>query len=101
MSEVPGFKKTLDEMFEIHKKKNNDYAGKEDPFANFRMASKMGICDDETAILIRLTDKFSRLITLKNSKSGPKVMDEKFEDTLIDAANYLIIWKCLREQNKK
>jgi hypothetical protein len=98
---IPGFKETLDKMYEIHLAKNNDYAGEKDPYANFRMVEKLGICDIETGIMVRLCDKFSRLITLMNSKDGPKVTDEKLEDTMIDAANYLVIWKCYREQKKE
>ena len=96
---IKGFKETLDKMNEIHIAKNNDYAGDKDPFANFKMVEKLGICDVETGIMVRLCDKFSRLITLMDSEA--KVLDEKMEDTMLDAANYLVIWKCYREQKKK
>lgn len=92
---------TKDEYFEFHEdvlrrmtditlRKNADYAGNDDPFANFSQVEALGICSVEVGFLTRMTDKLSRLATFaKNGKL--EVLDESAEDTLIDLANYAIL----------
>jgi len=97
MSEIPGFKKTLDEKYKLHKAKNNDYAGVKDPYKNFRLCETLGVCSIEQGILVRISDKLSRVTTLL--KSDIKVKDEKITDTLLDMSNYIDILKCYLEHN--
>ncbi len=92
MSEIPGFKDILDEMYELHKKKNNDYSGQANPFKNFELCEQLGICSVQEGILVRMSDKMSRISTLKNSKG--KVKDESIRDTYVDLANYSVISIC-------
>jgi len=93
------FVESLDKMKEIHAQKNHDYAGEEDPFKNFRMCENMGLCSVETGIMVRMSDKMSRIANLLEKENAVK--DESITDTLIDLANYSIILKCYLEQKKE
>ena len=84
------FHKTLcNNARELSYKKNCDYAGKKglEPFANFVRCEQMGITTTVKGMLVRMTDKFSRLSTFSESGSF-EVADEKFEDTILDIINY-------------
>ena len=79
-------KKSLEKV----KAKNRDYAGGDDPFANFRLIEDLGVAKTELAIFTRMLDKVSRIASFL--KSGElKVKDEKVEDTLADLADYCTI----------
>jgi len=93
------FVESLDKMKEIHAQKNHDYAGEEDSFKNFRMCENMGLCSVETGIMVRMSDKMSRIANLLEKENAVK--DESITDTLIDLANYSIILKCYLEQKKE
>lgn len=83
----------------IAEKKNADYSGhNSNAFRNFMHVEEMGVASAEAGILVRLSDKFSRMANLL--KSDPKVVDEKLEDTIEDAINYLAILHALRESRK-
>lgn len=73
-------------------RKNHDYAGADGatPFRNFERCESLGICTTTAGFLVRMTDKFSRLVEF--SKSGVfAVRDEVLEDTMIDLINYAIL----------
>jgi len=76
---------------ETAKLKNADYSGSNiSAFKNFRLVEEAGLTSTEIGIGVRLTDKLSRMCTLlKGAK--PNVVDEKLEDTIEDAINYLAI----------
>lgn len=93
--------KTTNELLELHKflckhgrevmeKKNSDYANPSvsaDPFRNFQAFGAFGI-------LVRLSDKMARLRTfIEKTQAGKEmaVKDEGWEDTLVDAINYLVL----------
>lgn len=63
--------------------KNQDYGATSDIFRNFRRHGTIGI-------MVRLSDKLSRLETYIERGSF-MVGDEKLEDTVMDAINYLVI----------
>lgn len=90
----PRFRAILDEMNRIHEAKDHDYAG-EVPFSNFRKCESFGI-PAWKGVMVRLSDKWSRLCTLADTEA--KVKDEKFDDTLLDLANYAVICYILREE---
>lgn len=86
------------DMLDIMHAKNDDYAdadNSKDPFANFRLCERMGICSTERGILTRMSDKMQRLVNILDRPM--KVMDEAIDDTLQDLANYAIILKVYRE----
>ena len=92
---------TRDELLQHHKditedalilmeKKNHDYAGNNDPFANFLRVQHLGICTAEQGFLVRMADKLSRLSTYA-TVGKLEVKDEGVYDTLIDMINYSVL----------
>lgn len=82
---------------EIVGRKNDDYAGEDNPFRNFMSAEIVGVSPDR-AILVRVLDKLSRVSNLLGKQASVK--DEAIEDTLIDAINYLAILKAYLEDKQ-
>ena len=72
--------------------KNHDYAGHLglSPFANFQTSEALGVVSTEQGIMVRLLDKIKRLCTFLEAGEF-KVKDEKLDDTVQDAINYLVI----------
>ena len=68
--------------------KNKDYAENDSPFKNFRMSEQVGV-DPARAILVRISDKLSRISNLLDREA--EVKDERLEDSCIDAINYFAI----------
>ena len=92
----PKFYDLLEELRRLHSDKNHDYAGSSDPLRNFRKCNEMGI-DSFTGVMIRLTDKWSRLESFM--KQGVlKVKGESVVDTLKDNAVYSILAIILYEE---
>lgn len=91
---------TFGDCIETAKKKNQDYAGDADPFANFSKVETFGICSVETGILVRITDKMARISNLLSSDKDPAVIDESIDDTIMDAINYFAILKAYRESQQ-
>ncbi|MBT9130922.1 MAG: hypothetical protein DDT41_01218 [candidate division WS2 bacterium] len=82
----------------IVSKKNQDYTTDEDPLSNFKLAERVGVAPVVGGV-IRMSDKMSRIYEYCK-KWTTEVDDEKFEDTLIDLANYALITILLhREKN--
>jgi len=88
----------FEKALEIMISKNKDYAGKDDPFKNFEMSSIVGVTP-ERAILVRVTDKISRISNLLDKSND--VSDEKITDTIIDCMNYLNILKVYLENKNE
>lgn len=82
---------------EILKKKNSDYC-KNGPFDNFRVCEALQICSPEHGILIRMSDKLSRLSSI--FEKGAKVLDESEEDTIVDLINYAVLMAAMRREKK-
>ena len=80
-----------EKMIKITAAKNHDYAGfTENPFANFKVVEDCDIASVEQGFLTRIMDKISRVNSFV--KQGVcNVEEEKIEDTLLDAANYMIL----------
>lgn len=75
------FNEILKCMEEIHDQKNHDYG---DSFT--KSINEFG----EISAMIRISDKINRLKVLLKHKA--KVKDESINDTIIDCANYLVMW---------
>jgi hypothetical protein len=88
---------TLGDLMETLKKKQNDYTGGGDPFANFRLSTLEGV-EPTTGLMIRVQDKMQRIRTYL--KKGELFVDgEGFEDAIEDVIGYMLILKgLLREQ---
>lgn len=94
-------KKTVLKMNEICKAKNQDYSGGENTYAfsNFTMVENMGNCSAEQGFITRMTDKMMRITNIINS-GKQHVMDESIQDTLMDLANYSILFMGYLESKK-
>lgn len=79
--------RVFSECLSIMDSKNKDYAKDVDPFANLRTCEILGITNTEIGMLVRMTDKFSRICNLVYKE--PDVVDETIEDTIKDLINYL------------
>ncbi len=91
------FNQIVNEMVELHDRKNRDYAGN-DYLSNFLMCERMGILAWKGS-LIRLSDKMSRLMNI--ARTGEvSVSDETIIDTLTDLAVYAIVTRILYENSK-
>lgn len=88
------FREIQDEQFELHKRKNHDYAAKE-YLANLKACEAFGI-NPMVGIVVRLTDKVSRLASFCQ-QNVLEVKDEKLEDTLNDIAVYAILARIMYE----
>ena len=94
---IPDFLNSLDKMRAIHIKKNADYAATGSPHENFEHSALIASwfknnADVPYAVLIAI--KLARLATLLNSGHTPN--NESVEDTFIDLANYVLLWKASR-----
>ena len=78
------------EAIELMRKKNNDYASGADPFMNFRRAEYLGFATAELGVLIRMTDKMSRISTYLN-KGELSLQNESVYDAIVDLINYSVI----------
>lgn len=79
------------QALELMVKKNNDYATGGDPFANFRRGEVFELCSVEVGILLRMTDKLSRLSTF--AKDGKLTVDnEGYNDAIVDIINYCVLF---------
>lgn len=92
------FERVLDEVLEMHRRKNRDYGSDEDPYANVSDSAQWGV-RPWVGASIRLSDKERRL---KLAASGGTLANEGIEDSMIDNVVYnvirLILW---RRENKK
>lgn len=83
-----------EKMIAVTKAKNADYTGgSSDPFANFKQAGHfVQVAQiNEIGFFTRMSDKFSRIGSFI-TKGVLQVKDESVEDTLIDLANYCILF---------
>lgn len=83
----PRFYQLLEEIAELHSRKNHDYAKTDEPLSNFTRSKALGI-EPWRGVLVRMSDKWSRLEQLATGKT-PK--NESMRDTLIDLAVYALI----------
>lgn len=79
---------TFEECLDLSKRKNADYAGEDDPFANFRATEVVGV-SLQRGILVRMMDKIKRASNLLDRP--PQVASESLNDTLLDIINYAAI----------
>ncbi|MCC6809958.1 MAG: DUF1599 domain-containing protein [Deltaproteobacteria bacterium] len=88
-------------MVEVCEAKNADYAGAtSDPFANFTRVESLGICKTEVGFLTRMTDKLCRIASFA-AKGTLAVKDESVEDTLLDLANYCLLFGAYLAEKKR
>lgn len=88
-------------MIEITKAKNADYSGAgDDPFSNFRQIEHLIKTVPRVVMigmLTRMSDKMSRIASFVE-KGNLQVKDESVKDTLLDVANYAILFMGIIEE---
>ena len=89
MSRLDIYQYLLYHLQETYEAKNNDYGNSvADTYEKF----------GDLSFLVRITDKYNRLMTLCNSNAPEqKVKDEKIDDTILDLANYCLLWLVEKE----
>lgn len=80
----------------ILERKGSDYATNEDAFKNFKNSEMVGVPATK-GVIIRMMDKMSRIANLIDN--DPKVVDERFEDTIMDLINYAIILSAMKHES--
>ena len=101
----PRFYEILEELADLHERKNSDYAGEQHPLANFLESQRFGV-SPFLGVLVRLSDKWSRICSLTAKAHGeigqinPSVADEGIIDTLRDMASYSVLAIILLEESK-
>lgn len=95
----PRFIELVNQIREIHEKKNAGYAGADspDPYKNFRYSELFGISPFK-GCLVRMSDKFIRVSNLSKNPDADQV-GESIVDTLLDLATYSLIAICLYEES--
>lgn len=76
------------DLYDLTYRKNSDYAGETDAFANFRKCEKFWVSMLDW-IKVRMSDKISRIENLLQREN--KVKEETIEDTVKDLLVYSII----------
>lgn len=82
----------VDHMSATYRAKNSDYGDSVGDTYN-----KFG----DISFLVRISDKYNRLVSLTNNEQNQQVQDEKLEDTILDMANYCILWLIERQLKNK
>ena len=90
----PRFYELIDEICELHEKKNSDYAKDDNPLSNFQRAASLGV-EPWRGVLVRMSDKWSRIEELSKGKTP---QNESLRDSLIDLAVYALIDIVLLEE---
>lgn len=92
--------KLLEEMADLHVRKNSGYAGMDnpDPWANFRMSDQFGV-SPFLGCLVRMSDKYIRVTNLIKNAENEQV-GENIKDTLKDLAAYALIAICILEEQE-
>lgn len=94
----PKFYKLLEEMADLHSRKNANYTVGQDHFSNIRESERFGI-PAWKGTLVRMGDKWNRLMSLGNGT--PDMVGESMKDTLIDMAIYSLICIILLEEQQE
>lgn len=94
----PKFHKLIEEIKQLHDRKNNDYSTSADPLSNFRECEKFGL-PAWKGCLVRMSDKWSRIVQLSSKEAAVK--EESIIDTLKDLATYSLICILLFEETQK
>jgi hypothetical protein len=90
------FHEILEELGELHDRKQKDHGRGDDPFANVRASQEWGVASWVGA-MVRASDKVRRLQSLI---ANGQLENESAEDSLRDLAVYAVIALVLFEQER-
>jgi len=93
----PTFLRLIEQIAEVHNRKNADYARADNPYSNFEFAGQLAAefsdpTDRAFAILIGV--KLARLGQLLGHGKTPQ--NESIDDTMVDLTTYAAIWTSWR-----
>lgn len=94
-SNNPAFNKVIQELIDLHDKKNHDYSPEGKPFENFEIAAKFAGINTEDQIRSLLGTKFARMVNLVLHRADDPNF-ESLEDTEFDFVVYWIINRAYR-----
>src|SRR4051812_26284459 len=83
----PRFYALLEEIADLHSRKNHDYAKTDEPLSNFNKCAAFGV-EPWRGVLVRMSDKWSRIEQLAGGKVAK---NESLRDSLIDNAVYSLL----------
>ena len=95
-------KKCCEEMHCITAQKNADYSADSvnDAFGNFRLVEFAGAATVEQGFAVRMSDKYARICSFIK-KGKLEVKDESVSDTLLDLANYCLLFMGYLQSKKE
>ena len=93
----PKFHALLEEIAELHDKKNIDYANEQDCLANLRGCSRLGL-QPVIGTVIRMQDKWERI---ENFFKNGDLKYESLRDSFIDNAVYSLLAVVLLDENEE
>lgn len=94
MSRIIDFLNSIETMRALHLKKNADYAADDNPFQNFEFTEyvlKHFKTDRDKSFVWPIACKLARLANLLDSEKEPN--NESIDDSFIDIAVYVLLWK--------
>lgn len=95
----PTYLALLEEMKQLHIKKNKGYSGDSpDRWANFRLSESFGV-SPFLGVMVRMSDKWIRITNLVRNPDFDQV-GESIIDTLMDLAAYALIAICILKEKK-
>ena len=82
----------ISNLEDTYKRKNSDYGNSVgDTYEKF----------GDISFLTRITDKYNRILSLADKGQCGEVKDEALEDTILDLANYCLLWLVEREYKEQ
>lgn len=93
----PRFYELLDQIADLHDRKNANYAKDNDPLSNFRMCEEFGV-PATMGTMVRISDKYARITQLMSGKRDE--VGESIKDTLQDMAVYALLEIILIEEEE-
>ena len=88
MNRLGIYQHIINNLEDTYKRKNSDYGNSVgDTYEKF----------GDISFLTRITDKYNRILSLADKGECGEVKDEALEDTILDLANYCLLWLVERE----
>ena len=88
MNRLGIYQTIINNLEDTYKRKNSDYGNSVgDTYEKF----------GDISFLTRITDKYNRILSLADKGECGEVKDEVLEDTILDLANYCLLWLVERE----
>lgn len=94
----PRFYELLENLADLHDRKNANYAEDNNPLSNFEECEKFGV-PAYVGTMVRMSDKWSRLTQLMKGKKDE--VGESVKDTLLDLAVYSLLEIIIYEKYEK